>query len=251
MERIPTEISEPLTDALVQGTELLSAVNQMTRPSLCVHIANARGVPGTLGCVAHTRHDRQPVLLSTWHVLFGNGARQGDAIWSISEADEQQTFHALGQTLYGQLGAVRFGGGDFYIDCAVGSCASLAPAIAERSLPVTTATMPVVTGHDAARVGSHVTKTGAATGITSGIITDISYSTVVDAGGSRSIAPKQILVRATGGHAVFSAEGDSGALILDESNRAVGLLWGTNTRGEGVACAIEPVLYAMNIVLGH
>lgn len=227
-----------------------SVGNKATWPQRGARIANAKGVPGTLGCVARTRHDNQPVVLSTWHVLYGNGARKGDVIWSVTEADGQQTFHTLGQTLYGKIGSVRFSVEEFYIDCAVGSCASLAPGFAGRSLPGTAATMPSVAGHDTASVGSRVTKTGAATGITSGIIADINYSTLADAGGALHVAPKQILVRPTDGHAVFNAEGDSGALILDESNRAVGLLWGTNTRGEGVACAIEPVLYALNIVLG-
>jgi hypothetical protein len=249
VERIPTQVSELPADALAQGTKMSSVGNKVARPQCGARIANARGVPGTLGCVARTRHDGQPVLLSTGHVLFGNGARKGDAIWSITETDGQQTFQALGQTLYGKIGSLHFREEEFYIDCAVGSCTSLAPVFAERSSPETTA-VPFVTGHDAARVGSHVRKTGAATGITSGIIVDINYSTLADAGGSRNVAMKQILVRPTNGHAVFSAEGDSGALILDESNRAVGLLWGTNTRGEGVACAIEPVLYALNIVLG-
>jgi hypothetical protein len=48
---------------------------------------------------------------------------------------------------------------------------------------------------------------------------------------------------------VFSADGDSGAVVVDAANKAIGLLWGTNVRGEGIACPIAPVLYAMNITL--
>jgi hypothetical protein len=230
------------------GPEVSSVGNFVERPHLGIQIANSRGVPGTLGCVAHTLHDRQPVLLSTWHVLFGGGAQRGDAVWLVGEAGGERVFSTLGRTLYGKIGIVHFGGEDFYVDCAVGSCTGPAPALTER-FRLRTSLTPFVAGHDVARLGSLVTKTGAATGTTSGIIVDVNYSNTVCAGGPLTATPKQLLVRPTNGHPVFSAEGDSGALILDESNRAVGLLWGTNTRGEGVACAVAPVLYAMNIAL--
>jgi hypothetical protein len=111
--------------------------------------------------------------------------------------------------------------------------------------------MPFVAGHDKARLGSMVTKTGAATGTTSGTIVDINYSKFVSHEGILTATPRQLLVRPTDGHPVFCAEGDSGALILDELNHAVGLLWGANTSGEGVACPIAPVLDAMNVALGQ
>jgi hypothetical protein len=102
-------------------------------------------------------------------------------------------------------------------------------------------------GHDIARIGDRVTKTGAATGTTTGIIIDVNYSEPV---GQVEYGQGQILIKPVD-ELPFAAEGDSGSLVVADSNKAVGLLWGTNTRGEGVACPIAPVLYAMNITLAQ
>ena len=189
-------------------------------------ISSSTGVTGTLGCLAHTLHDAQPVLLSTWHVLFGNGAREGDAVWLVNESNGERTYAPLGRSLYGKLGMVRVDGEEHYIDCAVSSFLGDADAAS-----------PI--GTDIPRIGDRVTKTGAATGTTTGIVIDVNYS---------ERAMGQILIKPVDDLA-FAADGDSGSLVITDSKKVVGLLWGTNTRGEGVACPIAPVLYAMNITL--
>ena len=196
----------------------------MAKPGSGVRIASSTGVPGTLGCLAYTLHDEQPVVLSTWHVLFGNGAREGDAVWLVNESNSERAYSPLGRSLYGKLGRVRFHSEEHYIDCAVSSYL-LAPGDS------------CLDGHDTPSVGALVTKTGAATGTTTGIITAVNYSEM-----------GQILIKPVDNEP-FGAEGDSGSIIMSESQKAVGLLWGTNTRGEGVACPIAPVLHAMNITL--
>lgn len=47
----------------------------------------------------------------------------------------------------------------------------------------------------------------------------------------------------------FANEGDSGALIVDELNRAVGLLWGKSLQNttEAFACHIHPVLHCLHV----
>jgi hypothetical protein len=205
-------------------------VNEMTTSKNGARITTSTGVTGTLGCLAHTLHDAKPVLLSTWHVLFGNGAREGDAVWLVNESDGERTYAPLGRSLYGKLGLVRVDGEEHYIDCAVSSF--FAEPDAALASPI---------GTDIPRIGDRVTKTGAATGTTIGIIIDVNYT-------ERAIG--QILIKPVDDLA-FAAEGDSGSLIVADSNKAVGLLWGTNTRGEGVACPIAPVLYAMNITLAQ
>lgn len=205
-------------------------------PKNGARITSATGVTGTLGCLAHTLHDKQPVLLSTWHVLFGNGAREGDGVWLVNNFAGERKYEPLGRSLYGKLGLVRIGGEEHYIDCAVSSFTGNPDA--------TTPASPK--DHDTPRVGDRVTKIGAATGTTTGIIIDVNYSELVM--GQPHFGPGQILIKSVDDSA-FAAEGDSGSLIVTESNKAVGLLWGANTRGEGVACPIAPVLYAMNITL--
>jgi hypothetical protein len=167
-------------------------------------------------------------------VLFGNGAREGEAVWLVNEANGERTYAPLGRSLYGKLGQVRFGAEEHFIDCALSSCLL---ATQDPSLSLN--------GHDTPRVGDRVTKTGAATGTTAGVIIAIDYSEPTVGRG-----PNQILIKPVNG-AAFAAEGDSGSIIVSDSQKAVGLLWGANTRGEGVACPIAPVIHAMNITLSQ
>jgi hypothetical protein len=177
-------------------------------------IANARGVRGTLGCVARQTEDGRPVLLTAWHVLHGNGARGSDPIWLVDEGAR------LGRTLGGQRGMVRYRGEEHFVDCAIGSCARPlvpAPALAAEGVSP----------------GDLVTKTGAQTGTTTGVVIEVAG---------------RLLIRPTGDGA-FCGEGDSGALVLDSRRQAIGLLWGTTPRGEGVACHLGPVLAALHITV--
>ncbi len=205
-----------------------------------LRITSSTGITGTLGCLAHALHDEQPVVLSTWHVLFGNSAREGDAVWLVNETNGERSYAPLGRSLYGKLGRVRFAGAEHYIDCAVSSC-----LVSPRDTCFSR-TLTSVNGHDTPRVGDRVTKTGAATGTTTGIIVDVNYSKP----DQPAFGPAQILIKPID-DAVFAAEGDSGALIVSDAKKAVGLLWGTNTSGEGVACPIAPVLHALNITLAE
>jgi len=216
----------------------------MVKPEVGARIANSTGVPGTRGWIAHTLHDPRPVLLSTWHVLFGNNARHGNAVWLVNSRGGKRSYSAIGRSLYGKLGVVSFGGDEHYIDCAVASCFDL-----PRNYFLTTKAGGLLNDYESAQIGSRVKKTGAATGTTSGIIIDIDY--VVPFAGRNCLGLAQILIRPIDQHQAFSAEGDSGALIVNESDKAVGLLWGINTRGEGIACPIAPVLYAMDITLAR
>jgi hypothetical protein len=52
-----------------------------------------------------------------------------------------------------------------------------------------------------------------------------------------------------GRDAAFAEDGDSGALVVDDRNRAVGLLWGKSrrSRSEAFACHIQPVLECLNV----
>jgi hypothetical protein len=102
--------------------------------------------------------------------------------------------------------------------------------------------------------GDRVMKSGAATGTTTGVIVDTYYSgstngdNTIDSG-VRKPAPRQLLIRSTDPRRPFAEEGDSGALVVNEDNVAIGLLWGTTTTAESVACPIGPVLHALNIRL--
>lgn len=216
----------------------------MPQPLLGAGIVNAKGVPGTLGCIAYTLHTGEPVLLSSWHVLFGRDANKASAVWL--ESNNGHGLSGIGKTLYGKIGTVQFSGQDYYLDCAVASLTETPTVLASHSRT----TLPtLITQHGAAQVGDAVIKTGAATGVTRGTVADVNYSESVIPRGQAQHTPGQLLLKPLDQNKVFSAEGDSGAVVVDAANKAIGLLWGTNVRGEGIACPIAPVLYAMNITL--
>lgn len=197
-------------------------------------IANSRGVPGTLGCVARTMHDGGTVSVLCHHVLFGDGAREGEPVWLVVGG----TAHPFGRSRYGRHGTVSYGGADVHVDCAVAT--------------VDDTTMDSTTGGDLGPVGSAapglaVSKAGAATGTTFGVVVGVASAVTATTGGRVRSAPGQILVRPAAGAGPFSAEGDSGAMLRGPRGEALGLLWGTNARGESIACPIRPVLAVLGI----
>lgn len=203
---------------------------------MSVRIANSRGIPGTLGCLARTVHQHRPVFLTSCHVLFAAGAARSDPVWRVEEIEGRRNYSRLGSALQGKCGIVRFRGDDYHVDCAIGAL----------DQPQTGKGLRIATP----RHGERVFKTGAATGATTGVIVDSSYTADPDgAENRRDTAPRQLLVRSTEPGKSFAAEGDSGALILNQDHAVLGLLWGATVAGEGVACPIGPVLHALNIRL--
>jgi hypothetical protein len=209
-------------------------------------IANAKGVPGTLGGLARFVDPLGTpctVLLTTWHTLFANHASWQDAIWLVDERAGRPRYRQLGRTLLGKIGTVRVDGEEYFVDCAAGSCFGLSPAASKD----VSSGLPAIAGINGAVSGMAVKKTGAGTGTTHGVIVDTAYCGSVCIDGRTQPAPRQLLVRSSDGTSPFSDAGDSGALVIDEDGRALGLVWGSTTAGDGVACPIGPVLQALNL----
>jgi hypothetical protein len=78
-------------------------------------------------------------------------------------------------------------------------------------------------------------------------VADVAYPDRPGIEGRVYEAPNQLLVRPRRGEETFSAPGDSGAFLLDERGFVVGLMWGCNANGEGVACPIAPVLECLGV----
>lgn len=217
----------------------------MNGPAL--RIASARGVPGTAGAVVeHSSGTRY--LLSNEHVVFGGGAELGDPVWAIppERMDDDVTGAVLlGRVFSGRIGRVTFEGEDCFVDCAlVELVESALPAwIAERldGLAAFETAAP--------EPGIAVCKSGAATGRTEGVLVDIAYPDYPVIDGRTWSAPGQLLVDSQNPELNFSAPGDSGSALFDVNGRLLGLLWGSNLSGQGVACPIAPVLDCLKVTL--
>lgn len=196
-----------------------------------IGIANARGVPGTAGFLALTLHERRLVLVTTQHVLTAAGAAAG-ARMSASDGA-----YMIGTAGWSRRGTVRFEGSDVHVDCGV--VALDEPADVMQLADDTTGAPP--------RVGARVTKIGAATGATEGVVIDDAYDAQARIAGRAQPAPRQILVRSATRGQLFSAAGDSGAALRDGSGAIVGLLWGATAGGEGIACPVAPVLWVLHV----
>ena len=211
-------------------------------------IANQKGVPGTLGCWASRTVTGEPVLLSNYHVLFGKRCRLGDVIWRVRPGHPKNDFQPIARSLLGKAGSVKFRGADYFIDAAIGSRDESAAARDEESA---TDSWPAAAD---AVLGSLVSKAGAATGRTAGTIVDVCYPDRWHYDLESAAAPNQLLIQpeldAAGEKSeAFSRMGDSGAVIRDGASCVVGLLWGSNSRGEGIACHIGPVVSELGIRL--
>jgi len=187
-------------------------------------IVNARGAPGTLGCVARSLSDGSALLLTAHHVLFGSGARAQDALGAP---------HRIGRASYGRFGIVSYEGLSYHVDCAVASLDD-EPTGARESIA-------------RASPGDRVTKHGAATGISSGVVVDVAYSEPVLLCGREYDAPRQILIRSATRCCRFSSDGDSGAVVRNARGEIIGLLWGTTAAGDAVACHIAPVFHVLHL----
>jgi hypothetical protein len=199
-------------------------------------IINSRGVPGTLGFFAITRHDRRAVLVTSHHVLFGSGARAGEPVW-IADKAGRQSLKPIGRTAYGRAATVGSETSEAWIDCAVAivDMPKLAFAADEnKDVPATD-------------VGARVSKTGAATGRTEGTLISVDHADRVVNGVRRIAVSGQMLLRSTECGRPFCAAGDSGAALRDERGRLIGLMWGITPLGDGVACPIAPVLKVLHV----
>ena len=204
-------------------------------------IANSRGVPGTACLIVEDQASDQYVL-ANHHVVFGRGAAVGDPIWVLPPEDhEGGTPMLLGHAVRGQLGRVTHGGDACFVDCALVSLGGTRlPSWIEAGLA------GVHEVGTAAR-GVLVEKTGPATGVTKGVVIDAHYFDQVVIAERAWAAPHQILVDSCDPELNFSGPGDSGAVLFDGEARAVGLVWGSNMTGQGIASPLGAVLDALGV----
>jgi hypothetical protein len=129
---------------------------------------------------------------------------------------------------------IELDGHRYFVDCAAASL--------DEDVPIAGL---VVRGVARARRGMRVQLHGAASGAHVGVVARENHVEVIQLATGALTAPNQILVHGLGGP--FALPGDSGALVVDEDERVVGLLWGASPTGEAVASHIAPVLQALRL----
>lgn len=207
-------------------------------------IASAFGVPGTAGAIV-TDTTGALFLLSNHHVVFGGGAKAGDCVWGFpSNCGDDHNVALLGWGRRGQIGRVTWECDTIFVDCALVELANVStyPDWLHRALKCD---WPIETAEP--EPGMRVVKNGASTGATKGILVDVAYPDCPFIGDRAWTAPGQLLIESVDSTLNFSGPGDSGALLLDDRGRMLGLLWGSNTGGQGIACPIMPVLDCLGV----
>ena len=212
----------------------------MTAVSL--RIANARGVPGCAGLLLAGGW-----LVTNYHVAFGRGARHGDPVWAIPPGagiDVRETAVQIGVTHEGVIGRIGTGDSAVFVDCAL---------IAMRRPPAAPAWVasalawPWPRSAGRPMLADVVTKAGPATGQTHGRIVALDHFDQPTDGDTRRTASGQLLIASSVPARNFAAAGDSGAAVLGQDGRAVGLLWGVTGNAEGIASPINAVLAALGL----
>lgn len=224
---------------------------------------------GTLGFLAARRGapDWQTlVLVSNRHVLLAHGAERGDLVFQpgFSEQGAQVNFNAsdlnaiaridheglCGHFSYAYPGESRK---PYYIDCTI---ATLLLKQTSNPMRITGRTQHFT---QVARVHPLDTANGRELKVQLLGRADPSWGKIIDSEATvetvtGELCRNTLVIRALPDkHGVlrpFSRKGDSGALLVDQYQRAVGLLWGNHTRDPYVSYAshICPVLSYLDII---
>lgn len=218
---------------------------------------------GRLGGFAVARRARtwqNLMLLTNAHVLHAHETSAGDAVYSpriVANGPrfeiDQSSLETLGRiTNDGFEGHHRYqyrgdAPKDYFIDCGTATLS------AERARPVGRRVISRV-----AMVAAEDTRPGRRLPVrllgvhneSAGHLVDIA-ATVPHTDGRECY--NTLVIESVPGKPPFAAEGDSGALVLDSFDRAIGLLWGIDlaTPSRAFACHLPPVLDRLDLVVSR
>ncbi len=231
--RVPKTVDRRPTDVVAVGTifagggpHALGSVQSLTarrRPAMggdsVGHFAITAGTAGT-GCYDSTVDPGIPpryYILSNNHVLANsNDASIGDAIYQPGPHDGGGPSDQIG-TLHHYV-PIKFDGTDNQVDAAVAEVPFHDFTREIYYLGYVNATYAPVA------VGDIVKKTGRTTNFTTGRVTSVNATVNVNYGGGKvGKFVNQVITTS------MSAGGDSGSVVLDSANNAIGLLFAGST----------------------
>jgi hypothetical protein len=214
-------------------------------------IGHFRITAGTLGCFVRDRGTGAVLILSNNHVLADeNRSREGDNILQPGRLDDGQDPADKVGALFHFL-KLRRGGGN-RVDAAV---AAVSDGVEYDYHKLTGLGKLAGAGDEFLDEGTVVAKVGRTTGTTRGQVTAFEIDNLViayDIGNLRF--DQQVEIESTE-DGPFDRGGDSGSLILDETNQGVALLFagsddgGSNGQGLTYANMLRPVLEELKVDL--
>ncbi len=252
---VPKELDGVFTDVIEVGDlRLLNRTDRGVPAQPGVSIGHYKISAGTFGAVVHDRQTGEPLILSNNHVLANgtngqdNRAKLGDPILLPGPHDggtlDQDVFGRLYrfkpvQKLYSQSSCVRAAAAEFWVNalCQVVAPAykvqllrqadsgnlvdaALAKPVKPQAINPQILEIGEVRGVAEAEVGMPVIKSGRTTGVTKGSVQAVHVTVQVEMGdGEQAVFQDQVIATP------MSQGGDSGALVLDEKRKAVGLLF--------------------------
>ena len=213
-EFIPQEISRIETDVEEAGKIIAQSNTGRFRPAPGgVSLGHYQITAGTLGCLVKDKKSEKVLILSNNHVLANsNKAEKGDPILQPGPYDGGKKPKDLIGYLENWI-EINFKKEANLVDAALARpkvSGDVRPEIMLIGSPQ---------GLTKAKIGMPIQKSGRTTGYTTGKVKDISASVKVNYDNQTALFRGQILTTN------MSQGGDSGSLVLDMKQRAVGLLF--------------------------
>ncbi|RKT57934.1 hypothetical protein C8E97_6666 [Saccharothrix australiensis] len=189
-------------------------------------------VAGTLGALVTPRAKRRTMALTAFHIACVDDA------WAVGDP---------------MVHPSRVDGGHPYRDrIGVLARAALSGTVDAAAILLTTPRsrpevvgVGAITGRGEARVGQRVRKRGRTTALTEGVVASTDAAITLDFGVGLGVRTLRDQIRVEG---AFADHGDSGAVLLDDDNRVVGLYCGGSAR-RGFANPIANVLDQLDVDL--
>ena len=247
-ELVPKILNGKVTDVIEVGEieayslgnssfDIQSYTERMRPSAPGVSIGHYLTTAGTFGAVVYDRKNGQPLILSNNHVLANssNGtdrrAKIGDLILQPGAIDGGSAFDVIAR-LKKYVALNEFPRIN-RVDCALAQ-----PIYNELIVPEIIG-IGKVQGTAAAKVGMNVKKTGRTTGLTTGRIRAVKVALNVGYGSGRTLRFENQILTTN-----MSAGGDSGSVVMEENNRAVGLLFA----GSDQATLLNPIQWVLSIL---
>ena len=200
------------------------------------------------------------MLLTNAHVLLAHHASAGDTVYQPSIVENGPRFE-IDQRHLDTLGVISAGGfeghhrfayrdrptRDYFID---GATAVLTNAEA-RPCGRREISRVAMVGPEDTRPGRPLpVRLLGVHGEPAGVLVDTN-ATVPHADGRE--CQNSLVIESLSGHPPFACDGDSGALVVDSFDRAIGLLWGIDLARptRAFACHLLPVLDRLDLVLSR